>query len=153
MHRAVLFPPEGLRRVIVHGDHFAGRNNLDRQIGFGVLRKLCAHGLRLAHKQNTHPKLACRQHTAFHFRTWCMVPAHGVNSDGNHGILPAESAKREKSKPTLVPPCPCSSRSADTPGAAASFHDNSGICPVAAWPENRWPAVCWSVFWNAFVLG
>jgi len=44
-------------------------------------------------------QLPCGQHTAFDFGAGRVVSAHGVNGDGDHGILP--QAKREKSYPKL----------------------------------------------------
>ena len=95
VHRAVFLAPKSLRRVIAHGDHLARWNNLNGQVRHRVLGEFCAHRVRLPHKQNTHVEFPCGQHTAFHFRTWCMVPAHGVNGDGDHGIC-SQNQRNEK---------------------------------------------------------
>jgi len=63
--RAVLLPPEGLRGMIIHGDHFARGHDLDRQTWRCMPRQLRADHSRLSHEQNSHAKLPHGQHTAF----------------------------------------------------------------------------------------
>ncbi len=57
VHRAVLLAAESLRRMIVHGDHFARRHDLDRQVGRGVLGQLCADHAGLANQQHADAKI------------------------------------------------------------------------------------------------
>src|ERR1700688_880586 len=60
MHGAVLLPAKRLRRMIIHGDHFAGGHDLNRQVGRGMLGEVRAQRIRLPHKDDAHAVLACR---------------------------------------------------------------------------------------------
>src|SRR5467141_4501551 len=94
VHRTVPLPPECLRGMIIHSDHFACRHDLDRQVRGSESRQLRAHHLRLAHEQNANAKLPYGQHTAFDLGAGRVVSAHGVNGDGDHGIFVRRLSER-----------------------------------------------------------
>src|ERR1043166_3810297 len=87
MNRTIFLPSEGLRWMVVHGDHFARRHNLNLQPGAVVLGKLGFDGLRLSNQNHTHSQLACSQHTSFNLGTGRVVPSHRIYGNCDHWEL------------------------------------------------------------------
>src|ERR1700676_2560694 len=86
MNRAVFLSPKGLRRVILHGDYFACRHDVDRQVRRGVFGQLRAHDMGLPNEHHAYAQFTSSQNTAFNLGAGRVVSAHGVNSDCDHRI-------------------------------------------------------------------
>src|SRR5579872_3645470 len=72
--------------MIFHGDDFARRYNIDRQVWSGMLGQLRAHHVGLSYQHHPHSQLAGSQNTAFNLGAGSVVTTHGVNSDCDHRI-------------------------------------------------------------------
>jgi hypothetical protein len=60
--------------------------------GFRVILQFRPDHVFLAHQNHLYTEAFCRSNRAFDFRFRGMVPAHGINSDGYHGIRAAVCA-------------------------------------------------------------
>src|SRR5205814_5575885 len=85
----VFLAAKRLRRVIVHGDHFARRYNFNFQPATIVLRQFWLDCLWLANQHYTYVQLACSQHTSFNFGTGRIVPSHRIHGNCDHWGLTA----------------------------------------------------------------
>jgi hypothetical protein len=65
----------------------------------------------------------------------------------------ASRLRKKNVTPTLSQLCPCNTRNAGKPDAAASFRGSSDTFPAQAWSKNHALASCLSFALNAVVLG
>ena len=134
VQRAILLPAEGLRRgIVIVITSVALTISIGRS---AVLWRLssCANRRFDADKEHANAQLARRQNRAFDFGARRVVASHRIKSNRDH-LCSADTdsgmVRRGKLRPSW-PWCQslrghCSSRTAGTPGGAASFRGNSGI--------------------------
>src|SRR5262249_8698098 len=87
VHGAVLLAAEGLRGVILHGNHLAGGHNLNRQRTLAESGQRRADHLWLADQENTHAVFFRSADNPPDPREGGVVYTHGIDSDSDHGIL------------------------------------------------------------------
>ena len=110
-----------------------------------VPRQLALYLGRLSHQQDADTQFARRQDRTLDFRPGSVIASHSVNSDSNHGSLPASRVRPlevelNSSKVCDVPartttrrwyrslPAPYRTHSEDRRGGAAWFRGSSDTC-------------------------